>query len=315
MDHGTILPAESDVTRAQELVDRHLQYLRRSFSGWGSNQATALAHQKESGALSALLWKSEDGRRNGLVWVQHVDRGIRVHGVWLDPSGPASLATLLRDLERTLDRPVLAITDILPGLDPGQEARFFAERGFWHRAKVLMRYAARAPSGDRKVPASMRPVELRDLPAVTGVYVRAYSQRPGEFWTWGAPDAWAEAERDVRSHVGPTGAWAPDFVPGASFVWEEDRQVVGAVLVSIRQRGVPYVEDLIVEPTSQRRGIGRALLVGSIDRLERDGSRTVELAAIQHGAPYRTYLKVGFKEVPPPEGRLDGHWVRGSRPF
>ncbi len=315
MGHGTILAAESDVALSRDLVDRHFQFLRQSYSGWGSNQATALAHQRESGALSALLWKGEEGKGNGLAWVQHVEGGIRVHGVWLDPNGPAPLATLLRDLERTLDRPILAITDILPGVDPEQQARFFAERGFWHRAKVLMRYAAAASSGGRVVPSRIRPVEQRDLPAVIGVYVRAYSDRPGEFWTWGASDGWAEAERDVMGHVNSAGAWVPNFVPHASLVWEEGRQVVGAVLVSIRRQGIPYVEDLIVEPGFHRRGIGRSLMQNAIDCLERNGSRTVELAAIQFGAPYRMYLKLGFEEVPPPDGRLDGHWVRGSAPY
>jgi GNAT superfamily N-acetyltransferase len=98
-------------------------------------------------------------------------------------------------------------------------------------------------------------------------------------------------------------------------VWQAEEHVVGTVLVEVAPEGTAFIDDLIVEPALQRRGIGRSLLERAIEELTRDVPRRIELTAVRFGAPYRLYLKVGFGEVPPPEGRIDGHWVRGRSPF
>jgi GNAT superfamily N-acetyltransferase len=317
MSNGSVLPAESEPETTELLTDQHRRFLEASRPGWGTHQANALARQRATGTLSALLWKPEAGGPMGLTWIQTVCDGIRIHGLWVDPLSPEVLTALFTDLELERNSPVVAVTDVLPGLASEQQARFFEPIGFWHRAKVMMRRGLGGPVRADPGSPEIRPIERADLKAVAGVYVRAYSERPGEFWTWGAPDAWleAEAEQDVMSHLTKTGEWAPSFLPHASFVWEEDGSVLGAVLVEAGRYGIPYVEDLVVEPRFHRRGIGRSLLGRTIDQLVRDGPRSIELAAIRFGAPYRLYRKLGFDEVPPPEGELDGHWIRGKSPF
>lgn len=312
---GTLSPAESDPALADRLLEQHRRFLERSRSPWGPYQVKALARQRSNGSLTALLWRGTADRAAGLVWVQDVEAGPRVHGLWLEPSGPETLGALLAVLEGDRKRPVAAVTDVLPGFDPEDQARFFSARGYWHRAKVLMRRDLGAPPVGAASSSKIRPIRPADLRAVVGVYVRAYTARPGEFWTWGAPGAWTEAEHDVMSHRGESGDWAPDFLARASLVWEDQGQVLGAVLVEAGRNGVPYVEDLVVEPPRHRQGIGRALLEASLHELTSERPQAVELAAIRFGAPYRLYRKLGFVEVPPPNGTLDGHWIRGTSPF
>jgi ribosomal protein S18 acetylase RimI-like enzyme len=219
------------------------------------------------------------------------------------------------DIEHEFDSPLASVTDVLPRISPNDQALVFGARGFWHREKVVMRRGPEKPAGIRFTPSEVRTIRESDLEAVVGIYVRAYSERPGEFWTWGRPDNWANARDDVMSHIDSHGKWSPNFLADASVVWDAGGRVVGAVLVEENQRDHPFVEDAIVEPEFHRRGIGRALMSAAIDRIMQEKPRSIELAATRFGAPYRLYQRLGFDEVPPPAGSLDGDWVRGPSPF
>jgi len=311
---GRFSPAEADPDLSAELVDRHRTFLETQFPDWGSYQSKALLRQRGNGGLRLHLWRSRDSRSLGLLWTQASSTAPRVHGVWIEPAGPDQMSELLEDVAREWGAPPAVISDVLPGV-PDADG-FFGARGYWHRAKVLMRREAGVvdvPTEDR--PHAVRSIAIGDLPAVVQVYAHAYSDRPGEFWTWSVPNAIAEAESDVYGHREASGGWAASFLPTASFVWEEGGRILGAVLVDAGRSGTPFVADLVVEPTAHRRGIGRALLASSIVSLTRDGPRPIELCAIRLGAPYRLYTRLGFSEVPPPKGRFDGYWIRGASPF
>lgn len=316
MSPGIFLPAESDLDLFRRLTARHRNYLEESFPRWGTHHAESLSRQVANGSLSAMLWKGGGGACTGLALVTLPRSHGGLHGLWLEPSNPSALTEILSDAERDGGVPLVTVTDILPGIEPAAQSSTLGSMGFWHRQKVLMRRDSRNTLADRKSPPSeVRPIRPADLEAVVGLYVRAYTNRPGEFWTWGRPDNWVDARDDVMSHVDSHGDWNPAFLPEASFVWESAGRVLGAVLVDGRRVDCPYVEDLLVEPEVHRRGIGRALMEASIERMMREGSRKIELAAIRRGAPYRLYQRLEFEEVPPPEGTLDGHWVRGKSPF
>lgn len=310
-----IRPAEEDPDLYRALLAKH----RRFLEGWhpvvGPRQYDALARQTEQRHLSAVLWRPRGSEARGLALVQDATDGVRVHGVWIEPARPESLSGLLSDLELVGVAPVVAVTDILPSPGADEQATFFRPRGFWHRAKVLMRRPAGELVSPGPCPREIRAVEASDLPQLVRVYARAYSARPGEFWTWSNPNPSAEAEADVMGHLTASGEWAQGFLREASLVWEAEGVVVGGVLVSAGRGEAPYVEDLIVDPTLHRRGIGRSLMERAILEAQRPGARPVELAAIRLGAPYRLYQRLGFVEVPPPRGRLDGHWIRGPDPY
>lgn len=311
------VPPESDRERLRILTSRHEKYLETAFPGWGTYQSASLARQTANGSLSALLWVSRSGTADGLILVTSSRSPAGVHGVWLEPSTPETLTEILTDLEREVGSPLATVTDVLPGVGPDAQSTVFGGMGFWHREKVLMRRAPGGLADRRSVPPEVRPIRREDLDAVVGLYVRAYTSRPGEFWVWGQPDPahWTDAREDVMSHLDSRGGWERNFLSSASFVWSTAHGILGAVLVEANRGDCPYIEDLIVEPEFHRRGIGRALMEASIERIMQDGPRAAELAAIRFGAPYRFYQRLGFDEVPPAAGRLDGQWVRGRSPF
>lgn len=310
----TLRSPDADPALFARLVEQHRRFLERWNPRVGLRQADALERQTRQGSMSAFLWRSPANDAVGLARLQTLPSGLRVHGVWVEPPGLETLAVLLSDLEQGRGRPIATVTDILPGVSEVAQDRFFGVRGFWHRAKVRMQRPEGLPPLTAPTHSEIRPIEVADLPRLVGVYARAYSERPGEFWTWAIENAWAEAELDVLSHSTPSGAWAEEFSPELSFVWDSGGKVLGGVLVSQDRPGIPYVEDLIVEPSVHRHGIGRALMERTIAEVEKERSRAIELAAIRFGAPYRLYLRLGFEELGPPEGSLDGHWVRGRDP-
>lgn len=263
------------------------------------------------------LWWSDKEDALGLAWYETLGSGDRIHGIWLEPPGLGTLSRFLPAFARARPGPTVAVTDLIPTISDPAQASYFEPRGFWHRAKVLMRREGRWAGPARSEVPQIHPITRAYLPAIVEVYVRAYSERPGEFWTWGREpgEARSEGEHDVMRHVTSEGAWAPSFLPEASFVWQEEGRVVGAVLVEEGRNGLPYIEDLIVEPSFHRKRIGRTLMERSLEQLSRRYSHGVELAAIRDGAPYWLYQKLGFRDVLGPAGQMDGHWIRGPKPF
>jgi GNAT superfamily N-acetyltransferase len=198
---------------------------------------------------------------------------------------------------------------------PEEQPRLFGPLGFWHREKVRMRREATAVAPRRPGDSEIRAVVPSDLPQMTRAYARAYTERPGEFWLWqSAGEAAAEADEDIGGLLDADGRWEEGFLPNASFVWDSDHGILGFVSLHRREGGVAFVSDVVVDPEHQRRGIGRRLLERALAELTGESPRPVELSAIRYGAPYRLYLSLGFREVGAPDGRLDGHWVRGPDP-
>ncbi|HTT72822.1 MAG TPA: GNAT family N-acetyltransferase [Thermoplasmata archaeon] len=310
-----IEPGPHDPARRARLHASLRRALIEAYPHIGLRQADALDHQAGLGYFDEVLWTSGSDGREGFAWVQRQPSGLRVLGLWLDPMDGVGLAAMLADLERAERLPIATVTDLLPGLDDRTQAAEFPPNGYWHRSKVGMRRPSTASAVARPDRPEIRPVRRADLEALVGVYARAYSHRPDEFWTWTIPHPWEEARRDVLAHWDPAGRWSDDFVPEASMVWDSGGQVLGGLLTTRGTEGEPHVDDLIVEPAHHRRGIGRALLERSIFETGRRGPTSITLAAIGNGAPYRLYRSVGFEDVPGPEGRLDGHWVRGPSPF
>jgi predicted N-acetyltransferase YhbS len=311
----SIQPAESDPALFQKLASEHRRFLERWHPYFGPHHAESLQRQAAKHQFSEMLWTPEVKGRVGLARVRDSPAGLRVHGVWTSPPGLESVSGILADLERGMGTPIATVSDILPGVDSGEQDLFFRAKGFWHREKVLMRRRSGGFVAKTLPPSHVRRIEKSDLRQLVGVYEHAYSDRPGEFWAWASPDPLPDAEADVMSHLSPNGDWAADFLPDLSFVWESDGRVLGGVLLSAERLGIPYVEDLIVEPNFHRQGIGRALMEKSIRESQNGGPCPIELAAIRLGAPYRLYQTLGFEELSPPDGTLDGHWVRGKGPL
>lgn len=311
-----LLPPDSAKELVARLIGQHRGALASAYPSCGVNQANALERQLASGAVSATVWRSAEGDASGLAWFDSARDEDRIHGLLLEPWSLAHLTAFLDDFERERSRRTVAVTDLIPGFPDEDQVPYFEPRGFWHRSKVLMRRGPEAPPPPPGTSPSLRGIESRDLEPIADVYVAAYSERAGEFWTWNRDDRAArdDALRDVGGQVTEAGGWAPRFLPEASLVWEESGCVLGAVLVERGANGAPWIADLVVDPRAQRRGIGRALLEQAVVVLSRGNATAIELCAIRLGAPYHLYRRLGFEDVSGPRGRLDGHWVRGTSP-
>lgn len=306
-------PRDSDEIR--HLRERHRLALEEAYPAVGGRQAEAIQREVQLGYLQEAVWRPDGVTAAGLATSLRLHEGLRVIGLWTEARGPDPVFAMLEDLSESAHTPIVSVTDLLPGLSDDRQALEFGARGFWHRAKVQMRRPAGLVAPEHEDRPELRAIRPADLPAVVGVYVRAYSDRPGEFWTWGMPHAENEAEQDVFSHRGANDGWSNDFLPQSSFVWESEGRVVGAILMSRTEGSWPHVDDLIVEPSHHRHGIGRALLRRAIAECEVPGALPIELAAIRGGAPFRLYQSLGFSELSPPYGRRDGHWLKGPSPY
>jgi putative acetyltransferase len=92
-----------------------------------------------------------------------------------------------------------------------------------------------------------------------------------------------------------------NYVPGWSLVATVDRRVVGHVMVSYatlrdgsRERRVPNLSPLAVDPDHQRRGIGLALVRAVASEVDAAGEPLVVL----EGSPWY-YSKLGFEHCVP----------------
>jgi GNAT superfamily N-acetyltransferase len=75
-------------------------------------------------------------------------------------------------------------------------------------------------------------------------------------------------------------------------------RVVGFALLD-RVGGIPYLEEVDVEPNFGRRGIGRSLVLASCDWARAQGSDRITLSTFRDvawNAPF--YARLGFDEIP-----------------
>ena len=166
-----------------------------------------------------------------------------------------------------------------------------------------------------------------DLPGIIRVYLRAYAQPP-----WNEQNDPAHTERYVRwlmAHpgmhtlvvpvAGPDGVTIGGFVMAsaprayADFVadWEHtaDRPAEGWPVVPGR---LGYVWELAVDPDRQKRGIGSALMMATLERLRAAGAERIILRSSERAdAAMALYRKFGFTRLPVHERRdpLAGPWV------
>jgi ribosomal protein S18 acetylase RimI-like enzyme len=304
-------PAGNPALLDQQLAELET-FLVRTFPAWGRQQASALREQTAHGWLRPLLWQPAPGGPLGLAVVAPLSRGVEVHGAIFEPAGAATLHALLRDIELEHGAPAQLVTDVLPGLDADDQRESLGKLGYWHRAKVLMRRPGGGPLPARPTDPELRPLRSSDFGALVELYAKAYTKRPGEFWVAEVPDPAADGREYVHQFESsdPSG-FSPALDPSASFVWEATGGLWGAIVIA-RSDGPSLVSNVMVHPDHQRQGIGQRLMAAALHALDADRS-AVDLVAVREGGPYRLYRRLGFFEVPAPEGRRDGHWVHVSR--
>lgn len=291
-----------------------VSFLEETYPRWGRSQAEALLTDVDKGRLFPALWKPTDGSSRGLCLTGGKEGDEGVWGLYLDPSGPAHIRSFLVDLEARDGEGVRSVIDVLPGLGLDEQPALFEPFGYWHFAKVLMR---REPTpGLPFFPnrPEIRPARPEDFQAIVRLFGLAYgSERPGEWWVEYSVYSEENARAYLRQFINEDGTWATSSVPEACYVWESAGEVIGAVIVD-NTNNIRTIADLMVAPKYHRQSVGRMLMEAALSTLTERFPGPVELVAIRGGAPQRLYRRLGFKEVPLPEGRRDGRWIKGPPP-
>ncbi|MBL8677903.1 MAG: GNAT family N-acetyltransferase [Myxococcales bacterium] len=113
----------------------------------------------------------------------------------------------------------------------------------------------------------------------------------------GGPDQEENNPDEGRREIDRTidGAYGP-FIASASFVASDPEGVVGASLVT-RFEELPLLAHLIVHPRIQRRGLGAALALRSLEALAAHNERVARLAVHPESPARGLYARLGFVEA------------------
>lgn len=248
------------------------------------------------------LW-FERGRAVGLAWWDLPGPiGVNLRLTYLEPevATPGTYRELLDSVERAAG--TLAIASPLPGLTETQEAEVFGGLGFAPFARIEMRFPTAAPTPDRYVPPGfvLRRLQPEDERAAARVHAAAFRERFDWYLFLEDPDPVTNAEKVVRSLV--QGPWG-EYLPWASFVAETEGTMAG-MTIALHAPGRALIADVSVDPASQGRGLGRALVSACVQEL-RDRREPVIALAVTEGnrRALRLYESLGFVRALEPNRR------------
>lgn len=126
----------------------------------------------------------------------------------------------------------------------------------------------------------LRDARLTDVPALRSVFLRASMSNEGDRSLLREHPEWLElsdaAVREGRTRVAV----------------DEGRAVVGFAAYFISE-GIAELEDLFVDPSHMRRGIGEALVIDISDQVRRMNFEMLEVTANRHAMAFYEY--VGFE--------------------
>jgi len=168
----------------------------------------------------------------------------------------------------------------------------FASLGF---RRIFARIRMEAPTM-KKAPAQnvkLQPPEEDEVLGLTTFLMAVYE---------------GHIEQQYGMHVGTEEEWrgyvggllkgdSGRFMPDASYVVLESDRIIGAILVT-HWMGMPLVSELGVATDRRGRGIGRALLEASMDRLAGiDEPRIALYVTVGNDPAIGLYLSLGFAQV------------------
>ncbi|MGP8078692.1 MAG: GNAT family N-acetyltransferase [Thermoplasmata archaeon] len=235
------------------------------------------------------------GRSAGIaVWEVHGPLGASVDLLYLERSivSVGAYARFWTGL-RELAGPIAMAPGELPGLAEPEEERLMAGLGLarFGRSEMELRDGATLPAPDLPVGGSLRRIGPPDFSELARLHRIAYHERFDRFLFLEDEDEERDAERMVKDLFGAR--WG-EFAADGSWGLEIDGRLVGAVL-SVRRPQGTLIADVMVDPSLQGRGIGRAVLLATMRALAEAGAGSVVLNVTEGNTrAIRLYEKLGF---------------------
>lgn len=295
-----VVPVASDIEAAVRLG-------RAALSGrpWAGDRGLAAAEELEAGVRRddrpGALYRVDGQPRGILLWNPLGSVGVRAWLAYLEPE-VASIDAYARFLAEVRRRfgPIAFVPGEVPGLRPGEEERLMTGLGFasFGRSEMRRRDDSVRPRPELPPGGTLRRVGEHDTQALAQLHRAAYHGTIDRYLFLEEEDELADARRMMGDLF--SGRWGP-VEPAGSVGIELDGRLVAAVLAVRRRDGV-LIADVMVDPSVQGRGLGRAVLLGSLEGLARAGATPVFLAVTEsNDRAKRLYASVGFERTLGPE--------------
>jgi ribosomal protein S18 acetylase RimI-like enzyme len=242
----------------------------------------------------ARLWLA-DGRPMGLVqWSSGNPVGPTLELVMMEPSQASvdGYRRLLSCVRRELGDPAFLYGPI-PGLTAEEERQLLTGGGFrpFSRSEMTLPRGARLPPLSPPSGCSFRRLVPEDRGALAALHHRTYDRRFDGYLFLELEDRAEDSRREVRQIL--EGRWGA-FVPEGSGLAERDGRLVGAVLGVRGAEGV-LIAQVMVDPSEQGRGLGRALLAEVLRALLERGTHPIYLNVTEgNRRAVRLYEGLGF---------------------
>jgi ribosomal protein S18 acetylase RimI-like enzyme len=249
--------------------------------------------QIRDGAAHGVL-RVVDGRPVGLaLWSPESPVGVGVRDLYLRaPSASANeYRVFLEKVERTAGPVAFAPT--LPGLTVDEEAATLRSMGFapYSRSEMLLPSAAALPAYEAVEGAVVRSFRPADERAIVAVHAAAYRNHFDRFLFAEDLNPERDAELTIRRLI--EGRYGT-FLPRASMVIVHRERIVGETIV-LAPPGRALIADVAVDPAAQRKGLGRAVLVGTVRALRAQGVGGIALVVTEGNRPaVQLYERLGF---------------------
>lgn len=247
-----------------------------------------IAHGSALGVL-----RVRDGRAVGVaLWAPPQAAGLTVEVLHLIPelqSAEEYRAFYTEIGERV--GPIAFGPGRLAGLSEESEDRVMQSLGFARFSRSEMRYPPEAPDPTSPDVPGLRPAQASDEPALARLHAAAYEGQLDRFLFQLDPEPLRDAELQVHEIL--RGRWGECRL-GASFLVPDAGSIAAASLVVQAPYG-PLIADVMVDPRRQGRGLGRAVLVGSVRALRQRGESTIVLNVTEgNRRAIRLYERTGF---------------------
>lgn len=265
---------------------------------WIGSRGPELADRFEAGARAGnrqgALFRPGDRAVGIATWEAHGPLGSLLDLWFLEPT-VASVEAYRRfwDGIRGLAGPIAFAPGQIPGLTGSEEERLMVGLGLarFGRSEMCWRDGVPLPPAELPSGGSLRPVGRGDAAELCRLHRIAYHARFDRYLFIEEEDEERDASRMVQDLF--DGRWGAVVDEGSRAI-EVDGRLVGAVLSVRRSEGV-LIADVMVDPALQGRGIGKALLAGTLRALHGAGRLPVYLNVTEgNSRAVRLYEGLGF---------------------